>query len=464
MVFLFLFIVVLAIAAYGLEWIVEQPGALVLDWGGYHIETTIPVAIAGLLLVVATLIVLWAVVFGIARLPRRMKGGSRARRREKGFNALSQGLIAVGAGDVARARKAAAVAEKFLSGEPLTQYLKAQAAQLAGDRRQAEEAFHKMTLKPETKLLGLRGLHVEARRRDDIEAAHHFARTAHEILPLPWAGGAVLEHHAAQGDWQQARVAIEANLTAKAIDTAAAQKLRAVVETAMAMEKETEHPHEALHLARQALKRRPGFSPAAVCAAQVLLRHGDRKQALKLIESVWSTRPHPELAEVYLEALPGESNSQRISRVEKLARLAPYAPESRHVVAQAALSARDFARARAALAPLVADGQHPTAHTCLLMAEVEDAENGPSGPVREWLARGSRAPRDPAWVADGVVSKKWLPISPVTGRLDAFEWKTPADQAPPTTEGRPNIPPAFLTRAPEPIVLPAAEVEETSQS
>src|SRR5262249_57762307 len=35
------------------------------------------------------------------------------------------------------------------------------------------------------------------------------------------------------------------------------------------------------------------------------------------------------------------------------------------------------------------------------------------------------ARRDPAWTADAFVSDHWLPISPVSGRLDAFEWKDP---------------------------------------
>lgn len=460
MLFLFFFIVALAVAAYGLEWLIEQPGSLTLEFAGWRLEASIPVTVAGLLLLIAAIIVLWAVVMALIRLPGRVSGGSRVRRRERGLDVLSQGLIAVGSGDVARARKAAQLAERLLPGEPLTQMLTAQAALLAGDPQLAAQTYQKMTLKPETKLLGLRGLHIEARRREDAEAAHHFAETAHGIAPLPWAGSAVLEHHAAQGDWEKAREALEASLAAKAIDLAAAHNLRAVIETAMAIAKEREHPQETLHLARQALKRRPGFAPAAAAAARVLIRHGDRKQALKLIESIWSTKPHPDLAEVYFEALPDETNSQRVARIEKLSRLAPNAPESRHILAQAALSARDFGKAREALTPLVADGQHPTAHTCLLMAEIEDAEHGPSGPVREWLARGSRAPRDPAWVADGVVSKHWLPTSPVSGKLDAFEWKIPPHSAQHLTEeGELNIPAAFLGQTPKAIGAPDAPAQ-----
>ena len=35
------------------------------------------------------------------------------------------------------------------------------------------------------------------------------------------------------------------------------------------------------------------------------------------------------------------------------------------------------------------------------MSEVEEAEHGDRGRVREWLARAVHAPRDPAWTADG---------------------------------------------------------------
>jgi HemY protein len=449
MLLLLLFIAGLAVAAYALEWVIDQPGSLSLDWGGYHVDTSIAVAVAVLIAGVAALVVSWAIITLLFRLPGRLTRAGRERRREKGFRALSHGIIAAAAGDVARAKKAAHVAAKYLENEPLTQLLKAQAAQLSGDRRAAEAAFHEMTLNPETKLLGLRGLHVEAQRRSDVEAAHLFASTAHEITPLPWAGSALLEHHATQADWERVRASIESNLKAKSIDLATAQRLRAVTETALAMEKQESEPIEALRLARLALKRVPDFAPAAALAAQLMSRMGDRRKATKLIEAVWAKNPHPDLAEAFLDAAPGESNTERLARVARLAQVAPTAPESRRLLARAALAARDFHMARRALAPLIEDDAKPTAQTCLLMAELEDAEHGPGGPVREWLARASHAPRDPAWIADGVVSKTWAPVSPVTGKIDAFEWKAPPEHTSRSTEEvRAAIPPAFLAPPP----------------
>ncbi|OAI31261.1 heme biosynthesis protein HemY [Methylosinus sp. R-45379] len=460
MILLLFFIAALAALSIGLHWLIEQPGSITLDWGGYHIETTLVVGAAALLATIAAILIAWAIIAYFFQAPARLKQNSRAKRRERGFQALSRGIVAAGAGHVAEAKRAAKEAVKNLDKEPLTYLLRAQVAQLEGDRVGAETAFHEMTQLSETRLLGLRGLHIEAKRRKDDEAAHHFADQAHQLTPLPWAGHALLEHHGAQANWEEARIAVEANLKAKAIDLPTAQRLRAVVETALALEKQAEHPSEALHLARQAVKRAPDLVPAIALIGRLLARHGDSAKALKLLEKAYAEHPHPDIAEAFLEIAPSESNAERLARVKKFASSVSHSPEAGILVARVALAARDFGAARKALAPLVAEGKTPTAQVCLLMAELEDAENGPSGPVREWLARGSRAPRDPAWIADGVISRRWAPASPVTGKLDAFVWATPPEPVRgPTEDARADIPAAFLTR---PERLLEAKIEEES--
>jgi HemY protein len=78
------------------------------------------------------------------------------------------------------------------------------------------------------------------------------------------------------------------------------------------------------------------------------------------------------------------------------------------------------------------------------------------------MAQALRAPRDPAWVADGYVSERWLPVSPVTGRIDAFEWKAPFGQVEgPVEEGSvaaeqaiANLPAVVEDAEPEPAPPP----------
>jgi HemY protein len=76
--------------------------------------------------------------------------------------------------------------------------------------------------------------------------------------------------------------------------------------------------------------------------------------------------------------------------------------------------------------------------------------------VREWLARASRAPHDPAWIADGIISDVWAPASP-SGKLDAFVWRTPDERLSAPSEPPPErSEPAMIEHVAE---APAAEAE-----
>jgi HemY protein len=81
------------------------------------------------------------------------------------------------------------------------------------------------------------------------------------------------------------------------------------------------------------------------------------------------------------------------------------------------------------------------------MAELERAEHGDDGRAREWTLRAVRAALDPAWTADGYVSDRWRPVSPVTGRLDAFQWMVPVAALPGSAvEAAPSaLPPPDMT-------------------
>jgi HemY protein len=143
---------------------------------------------------------------------------------------------------------------------------------------------------------------------------------------------------------------------------------------------------------------------------------------MRLVEAAWLAQPHPDLADAYAHVKLGDSARQRLVRIETLAEKAPGHVESALAVARAAIDASEFLRARDVLAPFVAN---PTQRVAMLMAEIERGEHGDSGRARAWMLRAVRARHDPVWTADGYVSDRWRPVSPVTGRLDAFQWQTP---------------------------------------
>jgi HemY protein len=419
------FAVVFAVAV-GAAWLADRPGTVTIDWQGWRLDTSVMVAVVALLALLAATLVVWAFLRGIFRAPSMFRRYLGRRRENKGHTALSRGLVAVGAGDARLARRYMTEARRLLPHDPATRFLEAQTAQLTGDGAAARAAFEAMLQDPETRTLGLHGLYVEAVRAGEPAAAHHYAEEAATLSPgLPWAGRARFEHAAAVRNWEGAIAILDKNAHNGLVDKPTAKRLKAVLLTARAMELEAAAPERARALALEAHGLSGDLVPAAAVAGRVLARLGDPRRATKVIEATWRRAPHPDLAEAYTLVRPGETGRDRLKRMRGLAALKPGDVEGRLAVARAAIDAREFAVAREELRAVLAE--RPSQRGCLLMADLEEAEHGDRGRVREWLARAVRAPRDPVWTADGVTSEHWAPVSPATGRLDAFEWKVPIE-------------------------------------
>ena len=415
-----LFLLAVAVLATGFVWVADRPGDVAVTWMGYHIETSVMVAALAIAVLVFVVMLIWTIVRGILHSPEQVSLFFRHRRAMKGYLAISRGLIAIGAGDLRGARKSASEAARLSPGDPLALLLTAQSAQMAGDRDGAERAFRAMTRRDDTKLLGLRGLYIEAQRRDDTHAARLIAEEAGKASPAPaWAGQAVLDYRCAAADWAGALAALDH--MKGALDKADYRRKRAVLLTARALALEEIDRDAARAAVLEAVKLAPDLVPAAALAGRRLAEAGEQRKARKILEKAWAVNPHPDIAEAYANLRLGDSARERLTRMQKLADMLPGQLEGALAVAHAALDAREFNVARAALAPYLSA---PTRRVATLMAEIEESEHGDEGRVREWMGRAMRAAGDPVWTADGVVSERWLPVSP-NGRLDGFAWKLP---------------------------------------
>lgn len=444
-----LFLIALALIATGFVWFADRPGDVAVTWMGYRIETSLMVAALAIAALIVVAMLLWSILRGIWRSPEQVSLFFRHRRAMRGYLAISRGLIAIGSGDSQVARRAADEAARLSPGDPLMLLLSAQSAQLAGDRIGAERAFHAMLRHDNTKLLGLRGLYIEAQRRNDPAAVRRFAEEAARAAPaLTWAGQAVLDDRCAHADWTGALIALEHMKSA--LDKADYRRKRAVLLTARALAVADSDRDGSRSAALEAVKLAPGLVPAAALAGRRLSEAGDPRRAGKVLIGAWRLNPHPDLAEAYADLRPGDSARARLTRMQSLADKAPGDVEGVLAVARAALDAREFATARAALAPYL---NAPTRRVATLMAEIEETEHGDEGRVREWMGRAMRAAGDPVWTADGVVSDRWLPVSP-SGKLDGYQWRVPLAEIGMTHPVIDAAPPPLPERKQEPKLEP----------
>lgn len=458
-----LFLVLIALAAAGAAWVADQSGDLVLTAGSFRISTTLPRFVFLLGLFAAAVVLVWSILTTIWRMPGRLRRRRQEKRHARGRHAVTQGLLAVGHGDAALARRHAQAARRHAPNDPLALLLHAQSAQLEGNRDEAQRAFRAMAEREDTRLLGLRGLFIEAQRADDAVSAVMIAEEAIKLSPSStWASHAVLGFRCARGDWGGALAILDSNLSAGLIDKPTYRRQRGVLLTARALELETMDRDVARESAMEAVKLAPTLVPAAVLAAKFESEAHQVRRAMKRVEAAWLANPHPDLADAYAHVKLGDTAWHRLQRIETLAAKTP-ADNPGHIegqlaIARAAIDASEFARAREVLAPYLAD---PTQRVALLMAEIERTEHGDGGRARAWTLRAVRARLDPAWTADGYVSERWRPVSPVTGRLDAFQWQTPVASLPsdrgPTIESSAFEEAMLAAPPPKRVTAPANE-------
>jgi len=425
MVRLVLFLVAVLLVASGLAWLADRPGNLLLTWEGYEVETSVFRATVILTLLIGAAIFLWSLIRQIWSSPAMISRQLTRRRQQRGLDALSSGMIAIGAGDRASATRAAIQARRAIPNEPLTHLLRAQAAQLTGDRATARRIFEAMLASPDTEQLGLRGLYLEARRENEPERGAPVRRPRRPSQSAPGlaARGSVRNagkgrrlgrrrrnHRHRQAQWPP-RTPRPPTAAAALMLAAHAQKI------------EESEPERALACATEAHTLAPDLIPAAAVAGRLLASRGQTAKAAKIIQRTWSKSPHPDLAATYAYARIGDSPNDRLDRIKQLALLKPHDVESGVAWATAAIEAREFGVARHALQPFLKDKL--TRRVARLMARIELAEKNDAGRAREWIARAATAALDPVWTADGTTLDAWSPVSPVTGALDAVTWREP---------------------------------------
>ena len=416
------FFLLVALAA-GFAWIADRPGTLTIRWLGREIEMSFVAGVVVAVLAVVAIWFFWSMFRRLWASPQAVSRYWAFRKNRKGYDSLSRGIIAAGAGDAAAAAKHAAIAGNSLSDEPLVNVLAAQAAQLKGDRAAVKRIFEAMTKSPDTEALGLRGLFSEARQSGDMAAARRHAERALAANPrLAWASTAVLQLQAAAKDWNAAAATLGQQIKSGLVPMADGNRKQAAMLAAHALALEDTSKGQALELALKAHKLDPSLVPAALVAARVLITQASTRKASKILKETWVLSPHPDLAEVQAHLIPGDGPEARYDRVRDLLKEHKGGIEGAVALARAAAKAKHWDVARKALDPYVDD--RPQARICALMADIEEAA-GDKGRAREWLSRALNAPRDPIWVSDGVASPRWTPVSPVSGEIVPCEWKAP---------------------------------------
>ena len=432
------FFCIVGALAWGAGFLLQAEGGLQIRAMGVELN---PGPLESILLLVLLVFLVWVFLKVLSLLSavwKFLSGDETAlsryfdrNRERKGFDALSQGLMALANGEGSVAMAKAAKADKYLKKPELTNLLTAQAAEMAGDTRKAEETYRKLIENEQTRFVGVRGIMKQKLAEGDTETAIQLAEKAFALKPKhEETGDLLLRLQAEKEDWSGARKTLSTKLRNGQLPRDVHKRRDAVLALSKAKDIiSDESSIEARETAIEANRLSPDLIPAAVMAANGYIEQDKARYATRVLKKAWEVQPHPDLAATFAAIAPDETPTERIKRFKALTKLNADHPETKMLLSELHIANEDFPAARRALGDLVeAD---PDARSVTLMAVIERGEGASDTVVKGWLARALAVPRGPQWICDNCqhIHAEWKPICENCSSFDTLAWKrTPVSE------------------------------------
>ncbi|MDB2407318.1 heme biosynthesis protein HemY [Jannaschia sp.] len=430
-----LFVGIVVALAFGVQWLMALSGEVIVRFDGQEYVLTPLLVLIGMLVAVVALYVVFKILSFLVAVLKFINGDDTAigtyfarNKQRKGYEALSESLVALAAGESREATVKAQKAEKYLNQPEVTTLVVAQAAEAAGDHARAEDAYKTLVRHERTRFVGIRGLMRQRIEEGDTDTAMKLAEKAFAIKPRHVeVQDTLLRLQARDANWDGARKVLSAKLKAGVLPKDVYKRREAVLSLAdaraqLALDKTEKARGEAFEANRLA----PELVPAAVMAAQMHTEAGDKRRAAKVLKACWQKTQHPDLAAAFAAIEPNETPDARIRRFRALLDVVPNAPEAKLLETELHLAAEDFPSARRALGKVY--DTHPTTRSLSLMAAIERGEGASDTVVRAWLAKALGASRGPQWTCDncGTVHADWVPVCSHCEAFDSLTWAEPA--------------------------------------
>ena len=429
-----IFVALVAGLTLGAGYLMESQGGIQITAGGTEFTLgPLQSVIAAMVLVLAVWV--FFKLFGLLIAVLKFINGDETalsryfdrNRERKGFQALSEGLMALASGEGRLAIAKAEKAQKYLQKPELTDLITAQAAELTGDTAKAEAVYKRLVQNEKTRFVGVRGLMKQKLAKGETETAMKLAEKAFAIKPRHVeVQDTLLQLQAGAHDWAGARKTLNAKLKHGALPRDVHKRRDAVLALSEAKGiLDNGKDIEARERAIEAAKKSPDLIPAVAMAARAHIAEQRPKLAIRLLKKAWEVSPHPDLAAAFAEIEPKESPAERLKRFQMLTRIRPDHRETRLLKAELNIAAEDFPEARRSVGDLVE--HEPDARVMTIMAAIERGEGAPDAVVRGWLARALTAPRGPQWVCDKCnnIHTAWTPVCSNCEAFDTLSWRTP---------------------------------------
>lgn len=413
-------------------WLANEPGTVTVIWRDWRIDPPIGVLVVIVVLLALASAVVYRIWRFVRQAPTQILSSHRLSRERKGYRELSQGMIALAAGDAAGALRHARRADSLL-GEPTAGHLLiAQAATLQGKQELAKKHFEAMQDEGDAGIARLRGLFDQAIESKNSAEALVLGTKIRELKSdSAWILPQLFKLQVSALDWISADRSMADIIKFQVMPADKGKRYRALVlyergRSALDLGDSV----AALGFMRESHDLDPLLIASSVEYARLLNSNGKKRRALRVLEQTWAQTCHPTVAHEFAKLAPSNpSEVESFKAIQKLTSAEAGGTEGALLLAEYALDAQLWGEARKNLNAVIPG--HPSAVAYSLLARLEEVENEAGELADQYREAARIAKAAKSWRCDecGSVSNVWATSCANCNAFGSLEWTEPAVEA-----------------------------------
>ncbi len=377
-------------------------------------------------------LILFIIIFLIQNYYLKIKYGFKQfitnknfKRKEKGYNAFIEGMIALANKDFKKVTISNKKVSEYLSENPsLSLLLKSETLKIENKHDKLSEVYEDMIKNSVTENLGLRGMMEYYLQFQDYHHAYIYGEKLFNKNPFIEKIYETLVNLIAKTvNWQQLINITEEALRKNIIDKQTYNENKSIGLFEIAKIKKINDPEESIKLIQKAIKLRNNFPPYIELYIEILIQEKKYNTAKKFLKKIWNQNPYLD----YKHLIKKISNSLETNYLDLVRYIIGSSIEkdySKILLIEALIENNNWENARKEIIPLL--DIRPKKIICLLMAKIEEGENNDIQKANAWKMRSNEGAENYLWICSITHKHQntWSSVSN-SGHFNSLEWKQP---------------------------------------
>ena len=345
---------------------------------------------------------------------------------ERGYQAFSQGMIAIANKDFKTAIIENKKVSYYLKNTSLNLLLKSETLKIEKKYDELSLIYEEMLKIENTKAIGLKGLMKKNIYAQDYHHAFVYGESLFNINPkIEKLYESLVNIIGKTNNWLKLIEISNNALSLKLISKELCDVNKSIGYYEISKIKMYSEPYEAIKLIESSLKLRQFFYPYVSYYLQLLIANNELSKTKKYLQKNWKNLLHPELKNI-IKLLSDKLNLSFSELTKSIISSNYDIKESKILLAESFIANDKWNDAKKILTPLL---QHkPSKEICLLMSIIEKNDSNDPQKVNAWISRANFGELNRIWICSitNTTQENWSSMSN-SGYFNSLEWRRPRD-------------------------------------